>query len=350
METAVKKKYFDELNVFRALIIVWVVIGHSFSPDESVTRFLYHYAYSFHMSAFFMLSGLLFFPKLSRIGSVKDAVVTVWDRFKRLMVPYFVYTVITYVLKLIFSEYAYNELSSDIIVDTLICRNNPNGGIWFLYALFVLSMIAVLVCRIPVWISFIISAALKALSVAVLINIPIVGFICQYSFYFFAGLLLFQYYAAISEKLNRFVSGKKGKSIVLILCMVFLAVSFAVVGLLHNRKIYDYLTVPVTLLGIFTWYIVSFAVCSFKFAKKPAMIIGNYGMDIYVIGYFVQISIRVILGTMLGLPYPLYATMMFLFGLFLPIPISKYIIRKVGIFRAVFLGEFPKKKKSVEKI
>lgn len=344
METAVKKKYFDELNVFRALVIVWVVIGHSFNADGSVTGFLHNYAYSFHMSAFFMLSGMLFYPKFSRIKNLSEAAGAVWNRFKRLMVPYFVYTAVTYVLKLIFSEYAKNELSADIILDTLLCRNNPNGGIWFLYALFVISVLAVLVCKVHVWISFVISAVLKAVLAALYINIPIIDFICRYAFYFFAGLLLFKFYTAAREKLFAFMSGKRGKTAVFVLAAVLVAASFAVVYFLNGSEIYDYLSVPVTILCIAAWYSVSVAVCSLGALKKAAMVIGNYGMDIYLLGYFVQISIRVVFGSMLGAPYYLYSVMMFVFGLLLPIPVSKYIVRKVGVFRAVLLGDFPKKK------
>lgn len=344
METAVKKKYFDELNVFRALIIVWVVIGHSFNSDESVTGFLHNYAYSFHMSAFFMLSGMLFYPKFSRIKDLKGAADTVWNRFKRLMVPYFVYTAVTYVLKLIFSEYAYNELSADIILDTLLCRNNPNGGIWFLYALFVISVLAVLVCKVPVWAAFIISAVLKAVSAAFYVDIPIIGFICWYSIYFFAGLALFKFYSSAREKLFAFMSGKKGKAAVFVLAALLAAASFTAVYFLTGSSVYNYLNVLLSVLGILTWYTVSLAVCSIKPLKKAAMVIGNYGMDIYLLGYFVQISIRVVFGAMLGAPYYLYSVMMFIFGLLLPIPVSKYIVRKVGVLKAVLLGDFPKKK------
>ena len=39
-----KKKYYSELNIFRGLIIVWVVIGHSFDADGSFFGMLNTYA------------------------------------------------------------------------------------------------------------------------------------------------------------------------------------------------------------------------------------------------------------------------------------------------------------------
>lgn len=62
-------------------------------------------------------------------------------------------------------------------------------------------------------------------------------------------------------------------------------------------------------------------------------------------GYYVQIAIRVVLGTMLGVPYVLYSLLMCVLGLLLPIPISKYIVRKIKLAKMLMLGEFTKKDK-----
>lgn len=342
-----KKKYFDELNVFRALIIVWVVIGHSYDEASGITDFLPNfmrvYAYSFHMSAFFLLSGLLFCTKIKRIKTFSDAANTAWDRFKRLMVPYFVYTVITYILKFFFQDYANNQLSPHILTDVLLGINNPNGGLWFLHTLFVLSILAIFVCKVPLGISFIISAALKICSLLFVIDIPVISNICEYSVYFFAGLLLYKYYGAISSRFSKFIKGITGKISVSAVSIVMIVCSFLFVYLTRDMQ-NDYFSVPITVFCIATWYIASFAVCAFNLPKKAAMLTGNYGMDIYMLGYFVQIPIRVVLGSMFSAPYYLYTFLMFVFGLLAPIPISKYIIRRVPLFKALFLGDFPKKR------
>lgn len=348
MKQTQKKKYFDELNVFRGLVIVWVVIGHSYDPTCAI-GFLHTYAYSFHMCAFFMLSGMLFYPKIKRIKTFSNAAATVWGRFERLMVPYFVYSAITYVLKLFFQDYANNAVSKNIIIDVLLGINNPNGGLWFLYSLFVISVLAVILCKVPIWVSFAGSAVLKVCSLIFNIDVPVLVSICEYSFYFFAGLLLFKYYGQIRSLVYKFISGKNGKIGITLISAVLLVCSFLIVYFTYQLAVYKYLSVVITIFGIITWYAVSLAVCSFRLPKKVAMVVGSYGMDIYVLGYFVQIAIRVVLGSMLGLPYYLYTTLMFVLGLLLPIPISKYIIRKVSAFRALFLGDFPIKKKTQNK-
>ena len=67
-----KKKYYSELNIFRGLIIVWVVIGHSFDADGSFLECSIHMLIRFICHQFFLLSGILFAPKIKRIHSFKD--------------------------------------------------------------------------------------------------------------------------------------------------------------------------------------------------------------------------------------------------------------------------------------
>ena len=97
--------------------------------------------------------------------------------------------------------------------------------------------------------------------------------------------------------------------------------------------------------NILLWYMIALAVTQVKSLKKAFSVIGNYGMDIYMIGYYVQISIRVVCGSMLHMPYIIYSLLMCIAGLLVPIPVSKYIIRKFKITRALMLGDFSKSKK-----
>ena len=94
------------------------------------------------MPAFFFISGFLEGEKRRSISEKKQAIV---KKVKRLMVPYFFLTVVTALLKLLFGAFARNPLNySTLAVDVLIGRNNPNGGLWFLYALFVISIFGIL--------------------------------------------------------------------------------------------------------------------------------------------------------------------------------------------------------------
>lgn len=333
-----KKKYFDELNIFRALIIVWVVIGHSFDAEQSVLGFLHGYAYTFHMNAFFTLSGLLFASKLNKINTVKDKTLAIADRAKRLIVPYLFFTAVSYFLKMFFEKYANNELSGNIIVDVLLGQNNPNGGLWFLYALFLISVLFIILKELNKYITFAISVILRLVIFFVEIDITPIAFIMKYAIFFSAGILIKDFY----EDISAYLKSKKATTVIaVILLIISLAVSYINLYIFTN----ELFAFAVCIFNIITWYFIATAINNTEFIKKAFMTIGDYGMDIYMIGYYVQIVIRVVLGSMLGVPYLIYSMLMCVLVLVLPVLISKYIIRKVGIFRALMLGDFSKKKR-----
>lgn len=340
-----KKRYFDELNIFRALIIAWVIIGHSFDADQSLLGFSHFYAYSFHMPAFFMLSGFLFSSKLKRSKGIKDKLTQVKDRAQRLIVPYIFFTAVSYVLKIFLENYANNELNSNVIRGFLLCEQNPNGGIWFLYALFLISVFALLICNLDNRIMFVIAIALKVgLSFCDSQIMPIYSF-REFPIYFFAGVLLFDYYPAIIDKLNDFISKKKNSLLFIAGIIAMLVIS--VIATYYNTYINKnkILKLIVCIFNILLWYFIAVAINKTKMLKNASMVVGNYGMDIYVIGYYVQIIIRVIGKSILHLPYLAYSPLMCILGIILPIPISKYFVRKIKIARMLMLGDFSKSKK-----
>lgn len=347
-----KKKYYSELNIFRGLIIVWVIIGHSFNADGSFFGMLNTYAYTFHMSAFFILSGILFAPKINRIHSFKAAVSAIFERFKRLIVPYLFFSAVSYILKLFFSDYAYNKMSTgpEFIIDIILGVNNPNGGIWFLNNLFIFSVIAIILSFLPAAVTFVLSAVLFALSYFVDFNSYVITLI-NFAPFFFLGILLSRYYDKISEFFkNQFKksSGRKkvyASTVVMILLSVTVFIIYVKFSL---AQVFPVSKVLICAVNVICWYMISVSLMSTEKIKKPANIIGNYGMDIYMIGYYVQIAIRVVFGSMLGLPYIFYSLCMFVFGLVLPIPISKYIVRKIKILRILVLGDFSNKNKNGE--
>ncbi len=140
-----KKQYFNEINIMRGMAVLCVVIGHSFNPTETPTilGFIKSFVYCFHMPAFFFISGFLEGEKRRSASEKKQAII---KKAKRLMIPYFFLTLVTALLKVVFGAFARNPLNySTLVVDVLIGRNNPNGGLWFLYALFVIAAFGILV-------------------------------------------------------------------------------------------------------------------------------------------------------------------------------------------------------------
>lgn len=342
-----QKKYYDELNIFRAFIIVWVVIGHSFNDALNLGGLLHSYAYTFHMPAFFLLSGILFAPKLSKCTNLKSKAELIINRMKRLLVPYLFFTFVSYILKFFFESYANNKLpkGKDIITSILFAVDLPNGGLWFLHQLFILSVIAILLSNINKYILFALSAALKIISIFVtasFFSLPVIGLLSNYCLYFFGGIILSEHYDKLSHTIITFLKAKKAVYISAV--TIFLAISFTVSFIYVNKEKNEWLSLFICIFNIIIWYLVSHTFNSFTKLKAPIMTVGNYGMDIYMLGYYVQIAIRVVCGSMLNIPYNIYSLMMLIFGLILPIPISKYIVRKFKVTRILVLGDFSKQK------
>ncbi len=339
-----KKKYYDELNIFRSLIIIWVVIGHSFDTGSDFLGLLHTYAYTFHMKAFILLSGLLFAKKIKALVSYKDGAKLIGDRFLRLMVPYFFYTAVSIVLKLFLDDYANNKLSLKVVIDSLVGVSNPNGGIWFLYALFVLNVFAVLIYKLPALLGLILTFALHIVHIktGVFSSIPLVTHITFYGVFFYGGMVIADYYDSISLSMNEFF--KKSPVISGAASLLYLPVAF-IISLISVKalKSSSVLTLLIPVLNITVYYCLSVFINSIAKLKKPFVTVGDYGMDIYLIGYYVQITLRVLLKSMLGLPYVVYSLAMCICGLLVPIPISKYFVRKFRITRILALGDYKKR-------
>ena len=329
-----KKQYFNEINIMRGMAVLCVVIGHSFNPTETPTilGFIKSFVYCFHMPAFFFISGFLEGEKRRSISEKKQAIV---KKAKRLMVPYFFLTVVTAVLKLLFGAFARNPLNySTLAVDVLIGRNNPNGGLWFLYALFVISIFGILFDTInrttltgTMFVLYMLNSVVFKQSGYV------VGFFLSYAWIYFMGGAVRKH---LYEKMKNSELLMSVKGIVII---AVVSVGYMMLAFVRIYKSQSWiLATAVTVIGVFLLFVIAVQIEHYHCGEKLWMLLGDYGMDIYMIGYYVQQAIFVICGKILGLDYLIYAWLMLTFGLIAPIILSKYIVRNNRILSTLILG------------
>ena len=69
-------------------------------------------------------------------------------------------------------------------------------------------------------------------------------------------------------------------------------------------------------------------------------VIGQYSMDIYIMANLVQVMVRTVFLYKIQLPPVVCCIISTVFGIVLPIFVSKYIVRKMMITRALVLGDF----------
>lgn len=331
-----EKKYYPEINIARGIAVILVLLGHSF-PDAQ-TGFAYigawwvfDFLYAFHMGLFFMLSGFVSSANLYA-GDV-DIKKEVVKKCKRLLVPYAVYSVITLVLKLFMNEYANNPFAiSDVW--KIVLGKNPNGGLWYLWTLFMISVLMLFVSRIigsrtqksKTWILMLLGVvayvAWKILPSSYYSNI------LKYLLFYNIGAVLFIYYEKIKKKFfNGWVS------------VAALLVVFLWECAYWNLKTEYIVTALLGSYAILTFSIMISQHCESKVFQFMNFA-GDYSYDIYMISYFVQVPIRVVCWGILQLPYGIDFLLMFVCGFWVPCLTSKYIIRKVPIFRKLFIGDW----------
>lgn len=336
------KRYFNEINIARGLGVLFVLLGHSF-PRGGVNDFnnnvfyelLFNTCYSFHMALFFFLSGFcagqkLLYGKVNLLEEVKK-------KAKRLLVPYLVFSFITVILKQVFSAYAYNSFDVSEVVGILIGKN-ANGGLWFLWSLFMISVITAAVSKVsnhklPVLsASAIVLFALFVLLPAELKNgyilSSLLNYICKYMLFYVLGIAVYSQYDRIKVHIGTtYWYSAACAALLLVLNYMYdmragaLYLISAVIGIagVMNASI-----------------LISSAVNKTLYAGLDNL--GTYSYDIYLLSYFVQVPIRVIGFTILHLPYTPVVIAMFVFGAVVPLLVSKYIVRKNKILSALLVG------------
>jgi len=166
--------------------------------------------------------------------------------------------------------------------------------------------------------------------------IPLVDYIIKYGVYFYLGIVAAEHYEKYSGRLTEFFN--RHLPLTGFTAVLTFVLSFGVSIVYKNSVAHWYLQFFIIMINTLTCYCFSLFINALKEIKKPFMTIGKYGMDIYLIGYYIQIALRVLLKSMLGTPYTVYSIAMFVFGLILPIPISKYFVRKFKTTRMLALG------------
>ncbi len=330
------KKYYSEINIARGIAVLLVLLGHSF-PDAQ-TGFLYPGAwwvfdsmYAFHMALFFMLSGFVTGKKVyAGDGVWKTEVI---KKCQRLLVPYLVYSLITMVLKVFMNDYANNPFRLSDLWKILIGKN-PNGGLWYLWTLFMIFIIVFALSKLmKKWDDtkktiFLLGFGVVCYLVYRFLPTGFLNHIFRYMVFYNLGIVCFRYYDKVKNRLKLWLA------IPAIIMVFVLECPFLPIG-----KPEYFVT---AMLG--SYAILAFAVMISRNGSGKLFdffdFAGNYSYDIYVLSYFVQVPIRVIFWRMLGINYWVIVALMLVCGFVVPVVISKYIIRKNGVLRKLFIGDW----------
>lgn len=323
------KSYYPEINIARGLAVLCVLIGHSFPDAQTgisspVALWIETAMYSFHMGCFFFLSGFVSAKKLC--SDSLDIRSELSKKAKRLLVPYFFYSFITLGLKQIFAVFANNQFRISEIWKIFIGKN-PNGGLWYLWTLFIISMLFLCLNQFTRKRAAYCMAGIILYMLYFVFPDSFLRHVFGYSIYFALGILVQQNYHKISPFLHR----NLGK-----FCGILSGTLFV---LLVTYTDAPYLIT--CLLGTFVLFLIS---CNISSKSKQTYFVlnelGDYSYDIYLTSYFVQIPIRVIFYKIFPLPYWFVVALMFILGTIIPYFVCKHIIRKIPVTNKILLGNW----------
>lgn len=330
MKTIVSKKYYEEINIVRGLALLAVLLGHSFPDAQTgmtnlIAVYLHSMVYSFHMGVFFFVSGFVSGNKLC--GGNSSLKTEIIRKVKRIMVPYLFYSLITFVLKQLFAVFANNPFRIEELWKILI-GINPNGGLWFLWTLFVISVGYLFWSKLTSSAMHYLMVGIALLVISFYVPFSFLDSVMKYSIYYSVGILVQQNYNHIKEKLE--------KNSALVLFLILMTALLAMVYIGHFPYFLTCLSATVCLL-----------ICGIRISNASEGILfkvlselGNYSFDIYLISYFVQVGIRVVFYRIWQLPYWAVVIMMFFGGAVIPYCLCRYIIRKIPICNKIMLGNW----------
>lgn len=334
------KQHFRTIDIAKGIGIILVVMGHALNQtttDPKWVNILHYLIYSFHMPLFFVLSGFLG-VKILTMQSFQERVNYILKRAVRLLVPYFVIGFLYIPVKLKLDSYAVMPFEP---IDTLklLIGNNPDVSLWFLYILFIVSALSALFVNEENFRSFLYGAgALCAASWWV--NLPFRT--PKYLFFFLAGMWLRLKFEDLQKEGEDYLFQGQTAAVFLILLI------FLVLNRIYYRTGVSILKLGTSFCGIYlTLWFSEYLLRKRSGASLTSMFekVGSHSMDIYILHEPVMTAVRIVTWNIMGLHYAVCIGILFFTALLIPIPLSRFVIRKSRVLNLLFLGERGEKKR-----
>ena len=138
------KKRFDYIDIAKGLGMLTVIWGHINSGFTNI------FVYAFHMPLFFFLSGLVF--RADKYKTFKEFAIR---KFKTLVIPYFIFSFITWLVWVAYNLVLHNDVDSYWmpLLQTIIAQGSGgflvhNVPLWFVSCLLLVEFIYYLISKI----------------------------------------------------------------------------------------------------------------------------------------------------------------------------------------------------------
>ena len=333
---------YNEIDIAKGIGILLVVIGHAV-PDANTGiknvfwGGVFTWIYSFHMALFMAMAGVLFYRRVSCYTNLHDKIETAKKRAIRLLLPYCTFSIIILIAKLLFATWSREPVSAWSIIGILF-GNSPCGNMWFLWTLFMISLIVMFLPKtryFPLPLSIFATVMYFFQNQQIWIMEFGIEKISNMLIWFTIGLL-------IGKNINVFKKAHDlGTHAKVAFLIAVLLIQIAVLELRQHlpfQLVYKYI---LAILGILLILNISVLLAE-KNGKvsRGFQYLGKNSMSIYVLSYFVQtpgVTIYRKIGSC-GIPYDLWVISLVAFALLFSV-IAVKVIRKNAFLRIVVLGE-----------
>ncbi|MBR6255772.1 MAG: acyltransferase [Lachnospiraceae bacterium] len=332
------KKYYKEINIARGIAVLIVLLGHSFPDAEEGFfpalgyKWIYDFCYSFHMAAFFCISG--FVNAKYFLAEKSDVFSVLIKKFKRLMIPYLFLSYASLIPKILLNAYARNPVDAYSAWRILLGRS-PDGSLWYLYVLFIYCLFTEIVHH------FINRLGPKGKSICLSIIAVVfyfIGFFLRfdtettierlfgYYIYFVLGIVILLLYQRIKYIFH------SGAALCLLVLTAILSCPFIV------------WKCPYIITAVAGIYVVLSAAIAIE--KKEGVLCrafaccGDNSYAIYILSYYVQQFVRVFCYRYMGWEYLPVVFLEAVLGLILTLYFSVRILPKSRLLRILFVGEW----------
>lgn len=262
------------VDVFRGFLILTVILGHSFQRGDYEESLLWNLIYSFHMAAFFTLSGWISYK--ASLPTAKN----IWKRTTSLMIPFVVWSIVGIIVSASPDEYM------DELFETIL---HPDKSYWFLYVLLIVTVLYETLRLISYRLKFR-EYAVMLTGVMALFVIMTIFELRIFGFQFIAYYIYFYCLGAFLRKYN--VTCKLSVTVIIGIAWLIMALYWRMhdvpepISFLSGRVpssilCYGYRLVAATLGAIFFLYLFQYL-----FSKRNSKILsylGTISLELYII-------------------------------------------------------------------
>lgn len=312
-----KRKQIGWITNAQILGCILVVAGHSFPFGVEIPNIMLigrSFLYSFHMAFFVFISGFLF--GYSRGDEKYGTILYIKKRFIRLMVPYFVISLVGLIPKLLAASYINDAVPNNINCEYLITslfvpRDGVWGHFWFLPMLFLVQLIGLLG-------AYLYNRSIKSFYLVLILSFLIIYIPSSYvtKWFSISDICIYLFWYLLGFQLAKMRIEKYKIS-------VYWTLAFVVVSIIIF-KIWGYMLQPL----VAALMILFMIGCCQNIAMEKWMLfkkmVGN-SFSVFILSWPVQASIEVLSNKILHLNAFICMFLMFSFGIIVPLIIIYYV-------------------------